>query len=286
MLCQIILTPWESRRLIAKAVVQRPDVQHALQNGIVSIARGTTTSYIVDELIGLEKEKYCIGCIEPDRLCLVPAENRLPEIAFVKGEPKEIPSAEIIKEMGAEDVFIKGANAVDCNFEAAILLGSPTAGTIGAAIGAVYAKGINFIVPVGLEKLIPYSVRKVSAFTGFTKVHSSMGMSVGYFPVLATVITEIHALEQLGITAVPIAAGGVNGAEGSVVLSIQGEEKNVERALQVVESVKGEPPLTVPSGNCLKCDHASCAWKGTNREPRARTKPKPKTKAGKSQPLG
>ncbi|KYK36306.1 MAG: hypothetical protein AYK18_11850 [Theionarchaea archaeon DG-70] len=60
MLCQIILTPWESRRLIAKAVVQLPEVQNALARGIVCIARGTTTSFIVEEITGdIKKEQYC-----------------------------------------------------------------------------------------------------------------------------------------------------------------------------------------------------------------------------------
>jgi len=74
MLCQIILTPWESKRLIAQAVVRLPEVQDALQHGIVSVARGITTSFIMDELLtDFNKEQYCIGCIEPTRLCLVQA---------------------------------------------------------------------------------------------------------------------------------------------------------------------------------------------------------------------
>jgi hypothetical protein len=258
MLCQIILTPWESKRLIAKAVVQLPEVRNALKNGIVCVARGTTTSYIMDEILtNFNKEKYCMGCIVPDRLCLIRKENQLPEMSFVKGKVKEIPSAEIVKEMTSEDVFIKGANV-----EAAILLGSSVGGTIGRAVGSVYAKGINFVIPVGLEKLIPYSVREVITFTGLTKVDFSMGMPVGLFPVQGKVITEIHALEQHGVEVMPIASGGVNGAEGSTVLSIRGEPEKVEKALQVVQSVKGEPPLRIPSGDCKECSHSTCPHAG------------------------
>lgn len=263
MLCQIVLTPWESKRLIAKAVVQLPEVQYALKNGIVCVARGTTISFVMDEIVtNFTKEKYCMGCIEPDRLCLVQKENRIPEMSFVEGKVKEIPSKEIIKEMGSKDVFIKGANAVDCNFEAGILLGSPVGGTIGRVIGAVYAKGINFIVPVGLEKLIPYSVSEVLSFTGFTKVDYAMGMPVGFFPVRGKVITEVQALEQSDVTVVPIASGGVNGAEGATVLSIHGDKDKVERVLQIITSVKGEKPVPIRAGDCVKCDHATCAWQG------------------------
>jgi hypothetical protein len=268
MLCQIILTPWEAKRLIAKAVVQLPEIQYALTHGIVSIARGTTTSYIVEELVNstfknftFKKENYCIGCIVPDRLCMTQEKTRLPEIAVVKGELKEVPSKDIIKEMGPRDVFIKSANAVDCNFEAAILLGSPVGGTIGSAIGAVYAKGITFVIPVGLEKLIPYPVKKAFTYTG-NNVDFSMGMSVGLFPVLGNVVTEIQALEQYGVTAVPIAGGGCNGAEGSTVLSIQGDTDTVNHVLQLVKSIKGEPPLKMVAGECKTCNHSSCPWTG------------------------
>jgi len=262
MLCQIILTPWESRRLIAKAVVQLPEVQNALARGIVCIARGTTTSFIVEEITGdIKKEQYCIGSIWPEKMCLVQKEKRLPELSFVRGKAKEILPKDIIREMGSQDVFIKGANAVDPHFEAGILLGSPTGGTTGSTIGAVYAKGINFIIPVGLEKLIPYSVKEAFTFTGINRVHSSMGISVGFFPVVGKTVTEIQALEQLGVHAMPIASGGINGAEGATILSIQGEPERIENALELIESVKGEPPLKIPSADCTTCDHESCGWK-------------------------
>lgn len=259
MLCQIILTPWESRRLIARAVVNLPEVRAALKEGIVCVARGTTSSYIVEEIAGpFQKERYCMGCIEPGRLCLVQEGTRLPEVSFIKGKMREVPSKDIVGEMGARDVFIKGANAVDPDFEAGILLGSPSGGTIGGVIGAVYAKGIQFIIPVGLEKLIP-SVRRASRLAGLTRVSSAMGMPVGLFPVYGKVMTEIQALEQGTLTVMPIAAGGVNGAEGACVLSIEGEDHDVKRALELVNAVKGENPLVVPSGDCTTCDHVTCS---------------------------
>lgn len=263
MLCQIILTPWESKRLIAKAVINLPEVQNALKKGIICIARGTTTAFILEEILGtFEKERYVMGCIEPERLCLVQKKNQLPEMSLIKGKIKEIPSADMVNEMTAHDVFIKSANAVDPHFEAGILLGSSAGGTIGRAIGAVYAKGINFIIPVGLEKLIPFSVREALTYTGLTRVDSSMGMPVGLFPVFGKVVTEIQALQQCGVTAFPIAAGGVNGAEGATVLAVQGKEEDIQKALTLIKSVKGEKPSKIPSGDCTICDHATCPERG------------------------
>jgi hypothetical protein len=92
-----------------------------------------------------------------------------------------------------------------------------------------------------------------------------MGMAVGLFPVLGTVVTEIQALEQMGVMAVPIAAGGCNGAEGASLLAIQGEEERMKNVLNIIDSIKGEPPLRLPTETCKTCNHATCPWKGRDR---------------------
>ena len=51
MIAQICLTPWESRRLIANGVTQLESVKKALTDGIISIARGTTNGYVVEEIL-------------------------------------------------------------------------------------------------------------------------------------------------------------------------------------------------------------------------------------------
>ncbi len=46
----VTLTPEESKRLIAKAVVQMEVVRKAKENGIIGLARCTSCAYIVEEL--------------------------------------------------------------------------------------------------------------------------------------------------------------------------------------------------------------------------------------------
>ena len=59
--------------------------------------------------------------------------------------------------------------------------------------------------------------------------------------------TEIQALGVLaGVKATHVGSGGVGGSEGAVVLSIEGEESHVEKAFELVKSIKGEPAVTVP----------------------------------------
>jgi hypothetical protein len=56
--------------------------------------------------------------------------------------------------------------------------------------------------------------------------------------------TEIEALEVLfNVQAIPIAAGGVNGAEGSVTLFIEGGDEETARAYEFLADLKGEPPF-------------------------------------------
>jgi hypothetical protein len=75
-----------------------------------------------------------------------------------------------------------------------------------------------------------------------------MGEKVWLVPVVSgLVITEIQALAMLaGVEARMIASGGIGGSEGAVVLLIEGTERNVDKAYEIVESVKGEAPIGVP----------------------------------------
>jgi len=271
MIAQIVLTPWESKRLIAKGVAQLDSVKNALENGIVAIARGTTDAYVFEELLGkpIDKANFVAGAIAPDRLCLLDFSKIISEVAFVNGELQEIKTNEIVKEMKAGDVFIKGGNAVDLFFNTGILIGASHGGTIGNSIGQIIAKGVELICPVGLEKLIMTPVDEVAALAGITRVNYSTGMPCGLFAVTTgTTITEIQALELLAdedISVIHMASGGVIGAEGSVVLQISGDDGGVNKLIAIVKEIKGETPLNVPVRTCLTCDWPTCPWKGTER---------------------
>jgi hypothetical protein len=82
----------------------------------------------------------------------------------------------------------------------------------------------------------------------------SMGMPARLTPVvLGQVLTEIQALAVLaGVKATHMSSGGVGGSEGAVVLSVEGEEPAVAKAFDLVKSIKGEPPVTVPDTLTVK----------------------------------
>ena len=52
----INLTVSESKRLIAKGISELPIVKEKLQKGIIIVTKGTTNTYIAEELIGLSIE--------------------------------------------------------------------------------------------------------------------------------------------------------------------------------------------------------------------------------------
>ena len=247
----VVLNPAESRRLLAKATVALPEVQNAYKNGIIIIARGITNAYVSEELFGVSVEPkagqtagmVCNGITNANS-------GRSPCHWHVIKQGKVAegadPNAEILN-FGPDDVFIKGANAVDQEGNAGILTSSAKGGTIGVAWPIVTPRSSHLIIPVGLEKLVP-SVIEAAKHSGIYHFKYSMGLPAKLSPVLlGKVVTEIQALAVLtGVKAYHLASGGVGGSEGAVVLALEGDEKTVEKAFELVKSIKGEPPVTLP----------------------------------------
>jgi hypothetical protein len=247
----VVLNPSESRRLLAKATVALPEVQNALRQGTIIIARGITNAYVTEELLGipivpkggLTVGMVCGGVTTGNSGPPATTRHVIRNGHVVEGADSKV---EILT-FGADDVFIKGANAIDPEGNAGILTSSLVGGTIGMAWPVVTSRGSHLIMPVGLEKLVP-SVVEAAKHTGIYHFKFSMGLPARLTPVvLGKVLTEVQALAVLaGVKATHVASGGVGGSEGAVVLSIEGEEAHVERAFDLVKSIKGEPAVGVP----------------------------------------
>jgi len=246
----VALTPAESKRLIAKAVAALPEVRRARDQGRLVIARGTTNAFVVEELLGqpVGGNRYAAGIICQGTLGTVPPGERLRPIALKGGQPVAMTPQALLREFEAEDMFIKGANAVDPAGNAGILVASPIGGTIGSALATITARGSHLLVPVGLEKLVP-SVVAASVRCGILRQKYATGLPVGLIPLVnAQVFTEVQALKVLaGVEATHVASGGMGGSEGSVVLAVEGSEEAVDRAWELLQGIKGEPPVPPPS---------------------------------------
>lgn len=239
-----VLTPAAGKRLIGLAVAKLPEVQRAYEKGRLVIANGTTTAYVIEALTGksMNKFKYCIGLIAKGLFAETVKEERESLLMWEKGKQVKTSLEEFIKEFERGDVFIKGANAVDPLGVVGGLLANPTAGTWGTVYGVLMARGVHCIVPIGLEKMIP-SVIEASQKVGQLSLDFSFGSPVGLIPITnAKAITEIEALEQLsGVSATPIAAGGIGGSEGAVSFVVEGSHEQVQKAFSLLKKVHNEP---------------------------------------------
>lgn len=255
------LTSSESKRLLAKAVVLLPEVQNAMEKGMVIIGGGTTNAFVLEELTGekVDKARYTAGIITRGRQCLTPEKERIAPVVLVKGEKSPMSWMEAVEKMEAGDVFIKGGNAIDNNGVVGVLLANPVGGTIGKALPIIVARGSHLILPVGLEKMVP-DVNLAANVSGIKTFDKSIGMRVGLMPVTYGLpVTEIEALEILAdVDAYCIAAGGVGGSEGSVVMAVEGEDQEVEKIMELVKSIKGEPPVGALKQKCSECG-AQCS---------------------------
>ncbi len=257
MLAEVVLTPAEGKRLIAKAIAHMPIVQGAMENGTILVATSTTNAYVLEELTGKEvkdKGMYTAGVVTKDGLQITEAKGRGDPCCIEKGKARNVKLSEfpdILRKMGAGDVFIKGANAIDPFGAAGILLGSPGGGTIGTSWGYLTSNGTTVIIAAGLEKLVPINLSEAANRLGINKVDVALDTKCGMMVVSGNVITEMEAFRELfggpslgDIEVIPIGGGGIDGAEGAKIFLLEGEDDNVKEAVAMVKSIHGEPKLT------------------------------------------
>jgi hypothetical protein len=283
MLAQIVLTPAESKKLIAKAIARLDAVQKAAKNGIVALHPSSSTYFIVEEITGSKpKTNYWVcGVVTPRGMCV--------EMAMVLGsgltpdeesaDPGDLQGTWIIEkgQLGAEeklssllyrmtpsDVYVKGVNALDPEGNVGILFGLE--GSMGYIQAARKKRKFTIVYPAGLEKLIPISVKQAAKEAQFTRYESGMGMPVGLYPCsIGVTVTEVRAIEILsGASAIPIASGGLGGAEGAITLVLKGKTDEVRNALDFVEQSKGARLPDLRLCNCNDCPVPNCRFPMAN----------------------
>ncbi|MBF0099110.1 MAG: hypothetical protein HQM04_15015 [Magnetococcales bacterium] len=242
----VVLRPEESRVLIGQAVAQLPQVQAHRHRGRMVIVGGTTTRYVARALLGQDpgRDSFAVGWIRDGLLGETPAAGRGGgPILFEEGVQSRGWPAPLLERFAAGDIYIKGVNAIDPHGNAAVLVASPSGGTIGAALAIVMARGGELLLPVSLQKTIP-SVPAACGLLGQGRVDRVMGSPVGYLPIMAgsaTLVTEIEALHHLcGVRATPVAAGGVDDCQGALVLHLRGNPGQIEQAWQRLQTIRQE----------------------------------------------
>ena len=279
MLAQIVLTPAESKKLIAKAITRLETVQQAKNTGIIALHPSSSTYFIVEELTGSKpKTNYWVcGVVTPRGMCvemamalgigLTPHEETVSpgdlqgtwviEKGQQRGEEK---LSSLLYRMTPSDVYVKGVNAMDREGNVGILFGLK--GSMGYIQAARRKRKFNIIYPAGMEKLIPLPVKEAAKEARFTRYDSGMGMPVGLYPCPTGItVNEVLAIEILsGASAIPIASGGLGGAEGAVTLVLKGKLDAVKKALDFVEQSKGARLPDLRLCNCNDCPVPNCTF--------------------------
>ncbi|MBD3192083.1 MAG: hypothetical protein GF308_15660 [Candidatus Heimdallarchaeota archaeon] len=247
----INLQPAESKKLIAVGITALDSIKEKMQEGRIFVSRGTTNAYVLEEMMAIaefDKNRYVAGEVvsEGERLWAVPSEKRLPEILFTDGQPAEVNSiSDALEVMEKGDIILKGANALDPQGIAGVLLAHPKGGTCGAFWGTLRAQGLHLVIPIGLEKLVVHSILYTSQELGIEEVDLADGYPTGLFPLFGEVFTEIEALQTLfNLEVLHIASGGVGGGEGSVTLLLIGEQAVVTKAFDFCQKMKTIEPFT------------------------------------------
>jgi hypothetical protein len=239
---QISLNVAEAKRLIARAVVEMPEVRAALVQGKLLLKGGTTVSAVSERLAG--PPLRISGRISPRGTMATAGEDTsAPHTIIIEGGVWRSVDESLVEEsgrLGPRDVIIIGANAIDASGGAAMMAGSQAGGTPGLAMSALWSEGAAVIIPAGLEKLIPGTIQQAVRAAGRRGVDRSLGMAVGLIPLIGQVVTELDALTMLAaVRAVVIGRGGIAGGEGSTVMAVEGEPAEVDKIFTLVESLKG-----------------------------------------------
>lgn len=278
MLAQVVLTPAESKKLIAKAVTKLDVVRHAAAEGMIVIHPSSSTYFIFEELTGAKPmtNYWVCGVVTPRGMCVEMAMTigeRSPQTEkYDPGQLRglwaikhgrvlaETTTAKLMEQMTSKDVYIKGVNALDSQGNVGILVGER--GGLGVILSAWKKKKFTLIFPAGLEKLIPIPVRQAAIEAKQARYEYGMGLPAGLFAYPAgRTITEIDAVRILsGATAVPIASGGLGGAEGATTLIIRGIKEQVTDAIEYIEQSKGARLPSLRLSNCNDCPVPHCRF--------------------------
>lgn len=252
---QYVLTPAAGKRLIGKALVSHPVVSSVLKTGTIVIIAGTTNGYVAEEILasigqeqGFSRRKFFRGItLPPHRPASesgrLPDENEFPgDVVITNGiRQKGKTIFDVVNDLKEGDVILKGANALDLRHQrAAILIGHPRAGTIGAAFQAVVGRRVHLLLPVGLEKRIDGDLDAIAR-----QLNAPAAKGPRFFPVPGQVFTEIDAIALLtGANAELIAGGGVCGAEGSIWLAVNGTDQQISDADSLMKTIISGPPFS------------------------------------------
>lgn len=240
----INLTVSEGKRLIALGIARLPVVQEKMKSGMIIITKGSTNTYIAEELAKLDAPhgSFIVGYLAPVSKGDINSNiEKLQEIILVNGVPVDMSYKDALAKMKQGDIIFKGGNLLNYEkHQAAVCIGAPDGGTTYKLLPYVKARKASLIIPIGLEK------QTYGDLKSYEHALSLNNKKMNSIPKLhlfkeGMIFTEIEALKQIAdIKVFPMGAGGIAGREGGISLIITGNILEVEKALKAVSSIQGE----------------------------------------------
>lgn len=243
----INLTVSESKRLIAKGVSELPIVKNKLHKGMIIITKGSTNTYIAEELIGksIEHGSFLTGHFVPKgQIELNKDKKKISEIILKDGKQLDITYVEALKMLQHNDIVLKGGNLLNySNKQAAVCIGAPDGGTTYRFLPYIGDDKAQLIIPIGLEKETSANLEI------YEEALNAGNERMNFVPKLhlyktGMIFTEIEAIKQFAdVKVFPYGVGGVSGREGGVSLVIAGTKDEVEKVIELVKTIQGENPF-------------------------------------------
>lgn len=241
---QVFLTPAAGKRLIARALANRPDVQCAAREHTVVIVEGSTNSYLAAELLKtlgddcFELRGFYRGLLKPAKAQRT-VKPRDEDVVICKGvleKGKTIFDA--AEQLGPQDMIFKGANAVClADGTAGVIIGNPTSGTVAPIAAAVLGRRTRLIHPVGVEKRVE---EPIHALAEICNRAGCAGFRL--YPSPGRAYTELDALREMcGVQAHIMAGGGVGGYEGGCYFLCEGDAESLGKCRAVTQELADTP---------------------------------------------
>ena len=234
------------KRLIGKGILADTRLQTVLKTGTLAIIAGTTNGYVAEEILtatgqgqGFSRKGFRRGMVTPPGFAGAPLAEFEGDVILIDGVwQKGKTIFDVVDDLKAGDIILKGANALDVSRRrAAVYIADPHAGTIGSAMKAIAGRRVQLIIPVGLEKRIAGDIAEIAA-----AVNAPDTTGPRMLPLPGNVFTELDAVCVLtGASARLLAGGGIYGAEGAVWLGVSGTDRQLQAAESLINSLADEP---------------------------------------------
>ena len=245
---QFLLTVSMGKRLIADALAADESVLRCAKEHCLVVIMGSTNAELATALakklsLPFSPKGFHRGLQRGNEQVSNPTPPQTADFIVKEGQRLEGKTIfDVVDTLGPDDIILKGANAIHLESRTAgILIASTVRGTIIPITSVAVGRRTRLIHPVGLEKRVE---RPISELARLANRSGQKGLRL--MESCGDIYTELDAVRDLfSVRATLLAAGGVLGAEGSVLLQLHGNEENLCKAETYFRSIQDTPSFSL-----------------------------------------